>query len=497
MNSMWKKVIGPTAVVSLLWFFVNNSTALLIDDLDQVQTEVLNENRTITRLAGRMEAMLWRLQSLIMDAERRGDRIPPMILQEHIAEFESITTEVKASPTQKVRAVADKIDREFDNYITAVRGVLDSGSDTSPREVSLTDLAKMVVVPCQELSELGQQLVYDSFEQRRKQRRIVDRVRLAFVVAGLVVGLLLGLRVARSLRRSISEITVTLKDASGALENLASVEVCPSHASEELPTLEQLVQVVSMRIRQTVDDLRQARQDVIRAERLAAVGELAASVAHELRNPLQAVKLLVQCAVQAGSVPVLKGEDLFVVSSEIGRMEAAIQELLDFARPPMLHRRPHDLRETLQRAVNLAQGRAAHVQVTIDTKMPDRPVMIHGDPQQLDLVFLNVILNGIDSQQANGTIHVSIEFPDSTTDCEVKIRDHGMGIAEPILERMFEPFTTTKPRGVGLGLAICSRIIREHEGKITARNCPDGGAIITVLLPLLSATATLESHRVN
>jgi two-component system, NtrC family, sensor histidine kinase HydH len=111
--------------------------------------------------------------------------------------------------------------------------------------------------------------------------------------------------------------------------------------------------------------------------------------------------------------------------------------------------------------------------------------MVEGDPEQLHQVFVNLLINGIDVAGDGGELHVSVEVgPPSPQTCRVIVRDSGSGIPSAVLERIFEPFVTTKERGTGLGLAISRRIVQEHGGTLTAANPSRGGAVFTVELPL-------------
>jgi signal transduction histidine kinase len=227
------------------------------------------------------------------------------------------------------------------------------------------------------------------------------------------------------------------------------------------------------------------------AERLAAVGELAAGVAHELRNPLTSVKLLIQTAAQQPSSPSLGQQDLQVAQREIARMESTIQGLLDFARPPALRRVPHDLRSTVRRALNLVEGRAKQQQVTIRLESPDMPVIIAGDPEQIHQVLVNLLLNGMEAMAEGGLLHIAIHAGDGDgRACRVTVCDSGPGIPPETLVRIFEPFVTDKERGTGLGLAISRRIAEEHGGALVAANREAGGAIFTLELPLNAPIAT-------
>ncbi|MHB8973641.1 MAG: sensor histidine kinase [Pirellulaceae bacterium] len=255
--------------------------------------------------------------------------------------------------------------------------------------------------------------------------------------------------------------------------------------SDDLPALHQQVQLVSTRIKETVDQLQQARREAVLADRLAAVGELAAGVAHELRNPLTAVKLLMQAAVDAVPARALSEDHMHVVLEQIQRMESTIQGLPDLARPPQIREVCHDVRDTLSRALNLIEGHAKQQGVIIHTDCPATPVLVDGDPEQLHQVFVNLLLNGVEAMPDGGNLQVAILRDElAGTGCRVEFCDSGAGIPPAIMARLFEPFVTDKKRGTGLGLAISRRIVQQHGGKLTAANRHTAGALFTVELPL-------------
>lgn len=166
-------------------------------------------------------------------------------------------------------------------------------------------------------------------------------------------------------------------------------------------------------------------------------------------------------------------------------MESTIQGLLDFARPPDLHRVAHDLRATVRRALNLVEGRAKQQNVAIVEKAPNALVIVDGDPEQLHQIFVNLFLNGIEAMPRGGSLAVGVETDDAVRRvCRVSVSDSGDGIPQPILDRIFEPFATSKEHGTGLGLAISHRIAKEHGGVLLAANRREGGAVFTLELPL-------------
>jgi two-component system, NtrC family, sensor histidine kinase HydH len=503
-EAMWTKVIAPTALVSLLWIAVSCGTSYYLSYLDGEQTKVLNANRIAIQAAGGMRESLWRLQAVVLEAIEQAEKngvVHPGFQEEAQSIERAFAAALQhvddtAITTVAEREVAQRIETNFSQYRRHVdRWLVSVAANTTSDDWSVEEsmrLARAVTRPCEELFELGQRLTAESFARRDRLRVKVDMLRLSFVILGPAVGILLGARAARGLHRSLSQISVTLRDASGDLEQeIGRVEIDPDVSLGGLPALERLVQDVSGRIRQVVDELQKTRLEAVRAERLAAVGELAAGVAHELRNPLTSVKLLIQMMAQGAPDVAHDRKRLGVVEQEISRMETIIQELLDFARPPKLRRVQHDLLHTLGRALNLVEGKASQARVQVVPELGQNPLLVDGDPEQLDQVFINLLLNGIEAMPDGGQLRVVAEraaAADGAALARVLFCDTGLGIPGEIMRRLFEPFVTSKERGIGLGLAISSRIVDEHGGRLIATN-QSVGATFTVELPLVVATA--------
>ena len=171
------------------------------------------------------------------------------------------------------------------------------------------------------------------------------------------------------------------------------------------------------------------------------------------------------------------------------------QDFLDFARPPKLEKRPLDVRLVVEQTVELISSRADRQRVQILDDFPNRPVMVEADAGQLRQVMLNLLLNALDALPEGGQIHITIastSSPHAHDDPQghrdkpwtlVSIHDSGEGFATEILDRLFEPFSSTKETGTGLGMSICRRIVEAHGGVVTASNNPLGGAVISVSLP--------------
>jgi signal transduction histidine kinase len=486
---MWKRVTAPAIVVSILWLAGSSISTYYFHRVYEAHARVLAENVATIRAAWAMQDVLWRLQAVVMESANKEQRETRIEATELESAFEKHLTEAeKTSFTPDEQTLVKAARDHFTVYRDQIEARLQppglSGlltSQTAEKEKTIR-LARAVAEPCRQLVDLNERMLAESTARSSHLSTLVNSIRFSFLIAGPVVGMLFGLWIARGLHRSISQISVTLSDATGDLNRtIGSVEI---RSLSDLPGLHQQVQTVATRIRQVMEELEQARSHVMRAERLAAVGELAAGVAHELRNPLTSVKLLIQTAAQRHPGTALAGRQLQVVQQEIARMESTIQGLLDFARPPELHRVAHDLRTTVQRALNLVEGRAKQQNVAISEKVPSRPVVVSGDPEQLHQIFVNLLLNGIEAMPQGGPLIVDVEAEEPGRICRVSVSDSGDGIPQQILDRIFEPFATSKEHGTGLGLAISHRIAKEHGGVLLAANRTEGGAVFTLELPL-------------
>jgi len=203
-------------------------------------------------------------------------------------------------------------------------------------------------------------------------------------------------------------------------------------------------------------------------------------VAHEIRNPLTAIKMLIQAGQEAGQPP-LSPEDLRVIETEIRRMESSLRIFLDFTRPPQLERRSVRLLNLLQEVVGLVRGRTEKQKVDLRLRVEDESIVVMADPEQLRQVLVNLLLNSLDALPRGGTIEVSVRSAIDTI--EVSVSDSGAGIAPEMLPRLFQPFSSNKETGLGLGLVISKRIIEDHGGSVVAGNRPTGGAVFLIRLP--------------
>jgi signal transduction histidine kinase len=245
--------------------------------------------------------------------------------------------------------------------------------------------------------------------------------------------------------------------------------------------------------RRLIERLERSERSALHAEQLAALGHLAAGMAHELHNPLTTIKMLVQGALtesDSGSdegmgalkAPVLAGRDLHVLDEELTRLEGLARSFLDFARPPVPERRVVEVCSLVEQTLGVIAGRASAAGVTVAFDRPAGLIRVAVDPGQFRQVVLNLVLNALDAVKAGGRIEVHLRH-DKGGELALRVTDNGPGLPSELGPRIFEPFITSKETGLGLGLSICKRIAEAHGGTITGINRPEGGAEFVLRFP--------------
>lgn len=243
------------------------------------------------------------------------------------------------------------------------------------------------------------------------------------------------------------------------------------------------------------DIVRMERQMRI-AERLSALGTLAAAMAHEIRNPLEAMDLNLALLERslAGRKPTAQdgektGKYVKILESEISRLAAIVENTLSFARPSNSPMAEIHLDSILRQIVDLLANQAHSRKVKLDLSV-EGVLIILGSEDQLKQAFLNLVINGLEAMPGGGSLHIRAEAArqeGSLSDknlAVVRIQDTGVGIPQNQLSRLFDPFFTTRPKGTGLGLTIAHRVIQEHNGRIRVASVPGEGSIFTIELPL-------------
>lgn len=252
-------------------------------------------------------------------------------------------------------------------------------------------------------------------------------------------------------------------------------------SSREKRHREQL-EKTSAELAEAYKQLQNTFEQLRKADRLAALGQLSAGIAHEIRNPLGSVK---------GSIEILedeipsdhpKYEFVQIVKEETARLDSIVTEFLEYARPPRPTVRPCSVNELLESTLILVHKESAASGVEVIKNLaPDMP-MIPMDPDQIRQVLLNICLNAVQAMPEGGTLEVSSRTEGDSA--VIEVADTGVGVSEDDLERIFDPFFSTKPGGTGMGLSISYQLVESHGGMLAARLNPEKGMTFRLELPI-------------
>jgi two-component system sensor histidine kinase HydH len=463
LHSYPARLLVVTGVASALLLATSVGIAAYLNS-QQVQTaEDLIENIGSRRAAADLRETLTDLVALHERGVTGLEPLQERVRGHHLPEIERLAD--KRREKELAKQVADS----FDRYLVLWRAPRD------PAEAA-RHLANETIPACERLRDFNAVEIEKSELVHRATLRWLAWGFVAVGVLGSGAGLLLGYGLARGLRRAVASLLVRIQGASGMLgQDLATVEW--GDGLRDPDGLEGLAH----RVEQVVGQLQQRERDVRRAERLAAVGQLAAGVAHEIRNPLTSVQLLVQTARKDPAAGALTDDDLALIDDELGRIERSLRTLLDYARPPTLERTACDLAAVAEGALKLVRGRAQQQGVEVRFVPPPAPIVLSADPAQLRQVFVNLLLNALDTMPTGGAVEVALGR--DGVGLTAAVSDTGPGIAAEMANRLFEPFATTKETGVGLGLVVSKRIVEDHGGTLRGVNRPAGGATFLILLP--------------
>ncbi len=260
----------------------------------------------------------------------------------------------------------------------------------------------------------------------------------------------------------------------------AVVAVLVNSLGEEVRTQSEQYRATAEQLAEANRNLIEAEAAVRRSDRLAALGQLSAGLAHELRNPLGSIKgsanLLARSAARndTASLPLAK-ELAEIISVEVDRTNSLVTRFLDFARPLEPRKELADVTEVIERAIKRS---GAEVIRDYSTSLPPVPI----DPELMEQVFLNLIANAAEASPPGKPVTVSTR--ESNGQAEVSVVDRGCGIPAGRIDAIFNPFVTTKKTGVGLGLAIVSKIVDGHGGKISVESEPGKGSTFRICLPI-------------
>lgn len=231
-----------------------------------------------------------------------------------------------------------------------------------------------------------------------------------------------------------------------------------------------------------ITEKKRLEQQVYRADRLSALGVMMAGVAHEIRNPLTAIKSLIQY-LQEGSTEEERKEFYPMIIKEVNRANKIIEELLYFARPIDANILPTDVNQLIKESVDLTKSVVKN-KVKYHLNFEEHLPNVEIDPEQFKQVFLNILFNSIQAMEKSGEITIESLLDVEQGKIVLHFSDTGCGIKEENLDKVFDPFYTSKKDGTGLGLAVVQRIITSHKGDVWLQNIQSGGVVVTIQIPI-------------
>lgn len=338
---------------------------------------------------------------------------------------------------------------------------------------------------CQRFVELGQRQAKQELEREHRSLRNHTWLLLLASIAGTAASLAMGFLLARRVGKPIYELQLQVESA------VQKTRISVPEGRRGLLAIGDHMAALLRKLEETDAAILEQRRRLIQSEKLSAIGEVAAKLAHEILNPLAGMKAAVQLQFRTAQGAQLSPSEIretaLALDQEITRVELLLRRLLHYARPLSPRLEECRVQRLLDSAAEAARSELVRAQATLLVEQPAAAAPLEVDPLLITQALANLLINAAQVSPPGGqvtlvvqeTMHLGRPY------LAFAVRDEGRGIAPELKEQLFHPFFTTKPQGHGLGLAVTQNIIMEHGGLITVHNRDSGGAEFCILLPLL------------
>jgi len=484
----------------IVWSLVTSAIILaggflIISYIYRIQDEtavLMEQNVQSAKTAKELTLSLYdiRAASLTYLFDRSPERIA--ILQQKQNEFITLLQKAKESAnTEDENLLIQQTSALFSNYQQTLTNALElhrKGWIGQPNKLIVhasQDLINTIEEKTNTFIEKNEmaQAVYE--ESIRKNEDIIRSAMFALGFGGIFLGLILGWMIARIILNPIYKLVLKVRDAAGS-EVVEHIKMSPG---KELEELDLHINRLIGRINKANEDLRRNRELLERSSKLAAIGKIAPALAHEIRNPLTAIKMLIYAMMEEPGISKDKLHDLEIITHEIQRVEGFLQNFLKYARPAKPQMQIVAIIPVIRETLQLMQPRFKQNNISLAEEHQQENLRIKADPDMIRQVVMNLLLNAIESMGQDGELKFKTVLQDVEAENPfflIMISDTGPGIPDDILDSLFDPFVKGKDQGIGLGLSISQRIAELHHGWISASNNPGRGATFTVHLPLKS-----------
>jgi signal transduction histidine kinase len=322
-------------------------------------------------------------------------------------------------------------------------------------------------------------------ENTQKAMKRIERTKYylyGLVALGPLVSALLGFVFILGLTRPVKVLVESTRKLKGG-----DLDHRVPHLRDEFGELAEAFNEMSISLKEQMKKMQ-------RTEQMVVVGELAAGLAHEIKNPMAGIKVAMSVLSEESYISSEDKSVLQKVVAEITQLEGLMKSFLNFAKPQKPRLEPVIVNQVLNTTLafhlkNHAAGAGGLGKIEIVKELGELPPTL-ADPTQLQQVFLNLFLNALHAMPRGGELGVRTRLEEDGTTIRVEVSDTGSGIREDLVNKVFQPFFTTKPKGTGLGLAISRQMIEQHDGTIAVANRPGGGALFTIRLPVKTEGAS-------
>jgi len=386
----------------------------------------------------------------------------------------------KSAETEEERAILDRMGKAFDNYDAKRNEIVALFENHDPGAARLSYLKESdnsyqrVASACNAIVERNRSDIVDTFVQSQVAIRRLTYIMVGSVLLTALLGAVLIWTLFRDIFLPIRRLTADARLYTDEGEKRLALD-----GKDDLVNLRYYFRTLMTGLDEARSDLEKSRTRLVHSERLAAIGNAVAHIAHEVRNPLMSIGGFARLIEKRPQDSEKAQQFAGIISQETDRLERMLLEVMEFSKPVGSQRRVQSLNAIVKNAVDIHASQVPDgisVELALDPKTPD--VMVDASPIQR--IILNLLRNSVEAVGSGGKISISTSPYEGGA--MLVVQDNGPGIPEELREQVFEPFFTTKQSGHGLGLAICRQIVNEHGGAIKIDSAPGKGTTFTIRL---------------
>jgi signal transduction histidine kinase len=467
---IWHKMIILLQILFIPMILIFLVFLLMMNKMHDMGNRILSENVSNIRAAYKVELSLLNLKGInanyILDSDKRW-----------LARFETNVKDFNywynrafiAARTEEEHHILTGISLNFEKYCRyheMIVKLVDRDRELEALRLHVSDSSNNFYAAyqgCEDLIKKNEELISNS--EREAEIYLSRTMKFGYLTIACFI--ILGIMSAMLITKSILDPIMEMEKGSDSVAPLKSDKV-------EIEKLKE-------RFQNMVKTIKDSQQKMISSERKAAIGEISAGLSHELNNPLGIICGFSERLLQSESLPKKNREAVQTIHHEALRCRDMLGQLLNFARQPEPNYNLTGIKSLLRQMAKIFENQDKYKNVNFSIDVPRDPVKVYMDSVQMRQVLLNIVLNACDAINNRGKVSIKLET--ERKNAVIRIRDNGSGIRPEIKDKIFTPFFSTKPKGVGLGLAVCRDIIEKHSGSINAESEPGKFTEFIIRLP--------------